>query len=112
MFWDASRYQNCINSDPISMDVGTDFRPFSERGRYAKSDYSITVFILFSDLRGPRNELKSELKCSIPNMMPQIVNMASLGLHFGVISGTCGGQFCVFFCWLENGDPWVPRQVG
>ena len=72
------------------MDFGIHFGPFSARGRYVKSAYSRAVLLLFRDLRAPKNDLKSELKCSIPKMMPNMVNMASLGLHFGFIFDSFG----------------------
>ena len=79
------------------MDVGTHFGPFSERGRYANFDDSITVLLVVCDLRDPRNELKSELKTSIPKRMPKMSNIAPPGLHFGALFGTFWNQFCMSF---------------
>ena len=87
------------------MDVGTHFGPFSGRNQYAESAYSTLVLLLFHDLRGPTNDVKSELKCSIPNMMLNVFNMAPLGFHFEVMFGTFGGSVLHVMFWLENGCP-------
>ena len=75
------------------MDCGTHVAPFSGRGRYAKSAYSTLVLHFFHVLRGPNNDIKSEVKCSTPKMMPNVVNMGPLGLHVGVIFDTLGSLF-------------------
>ena len=79
------------------MDFGTHFGPFSERGRYAKSAYSTVVWLLFHALRGSQNDVKSDLQYSTPKKMPNIVNMAPLGLRFGLIFDTFGTLFCMLF---------------
>ena len=89
------------------MGFGTHFGPFSERGRYAKHVYSTTVLLLFCDLRGPRNELKSELKTSISTMMPKMSNIAPLGLHFG---GFCARFLKFFRSWGAFGGVGAARQ--
>ena len=81
----------------IWMDFGTHVGPFSERGRYAKSAYSTMVWLLFHALRGSQNDVKSDLQYSTPKKMPNVLNMAPLGLRFGLILGTFGGLFCRLF---------------
>ena len=90
MFLDASRNENVAQRDRIWMGVGTHFGPFSERGRYAKSAYSTLVWLLFHALRGSQNDVKSDLRYSTPKKMPNVLNMAPLGLRFGVIFDTFG----------------------
>ena len=55
------------------------------------------VWLLFHALRGSKNDVKSDLQYSTPKKMPNIVNMAPLGLRFGVIFGTFGSPFCMLF---------------
>ena len=87
------------------MDFGTHFGPFSGRGRYAKSAYSTVVLLLVHALRGSKNDVKSDLQYSTPKKMPNIVNMAPLGLRSGVIFGTFGGPFCMLFFDSKMGTP-------
>ena len=86
------------------MDISTHFGPFSERGRYAKSAYSTMVWPLFHALRGSKNDVKSDLQYSTPKKMPNVLNMAPLGLRFGLIFGTFGALFCMLFLIRK----WVP----
>ena len=79
MFLDASRCPKKANGDQWLVVFGTHVGPFSERGRYATSDDSITVVLLVGDLRNPRTERKSELETSIPKRIPTRMNIASLG---------------------------------
>ena len=103
MFLDASRNENVAQRARIWMDFGTNFGPFSGRGRYAKSAYSTMVLLLFPTRRGSKNDVKSDLQYSTPKKMPNIVNMAPLGLRFGVIFGTFGGLFCMLFFDAKKG---------
>ncbi len=77
------------------MDFGTHFGSFSGKAEYVKSAYSTVVLLLFHVPRGPKNDMNSEVKCSIPKMMQIVRNMAPLGLHFEVTFGTVGGQCCM-----------------
>ena len=54
-------------------------------------------------MRAPQNDLKKKVKCSIPKMMPSMVNIAPPGFHFQVIFSTFGGLFCMLFFGLKMG---------
>ena len=112
MFLDASRNANVTQSDRIWMDFGTHFGAFSGRGRYAKSAYSTVVLLLFHAPRGSKNDVKSDLQYSTPKKMSNIVNMAPLGLRFGVIFDTFGGLFCMLFFDAKKGYPGECDQGG
>ena len=79
------------------MDFGTHFGHFSGRDPYAKSVYGTMVWPLFHALRGSKNDVKSDLQYSTPKKLPNGLNMAPLGLRFGLILGTFGGLFCMLF---------------
>ena len=105
MFLDVSRNENVTQRDRIWVDFGTHFGFFSGRGWYAKSAYSTVVLLLFHAPRDTKNDIKSDLQYSIPKKMPNIVNMAPLGLRFGVIFGTFGTLFCMLFFGSKMGIP-------
>ena len=105
MFFDAFRYQHKAkrNVSRFGWMLALVLDPFPKEADMQNMTAVLQFYIMCMIFGIPTNYLKSELKTVIPKKIPKIVSMAPLGLHFGTLVGTFGGQFCMLLLGSKMG---------
>ena len=97
MFRDASRHQNEAKSDPIWVDFGLILETFLEEANMQNLNTVHQFLPLFGDLEGPQNGFKSDLKTSIPKMIPKCLKMAPEGVDLEAFGSLFGVNYASQF---------------